>query len=49
MRDTLRDLGVTAPSWLSLLAVIGFFNGSNVIASGLMVEYEPPVCAEAAC
>jgi AhpD family alkylhydroperoxidase len=45
--DALRALGGTDAEIVELLAVVDFFNGSNAIASGLKVEYEPPVPATA--
>jgi AhpD family alkylhydroperoxidase len=45
--DALRALGGTDAEIVELLAVVDFFNGSNAIASGLKVEYEPPVPAAA--
>lgn len=44
--DALRDLGATDAEIVELLSVVDFFNGSNAIASGLRVEYEPPVFAD---
>jgi AhpD family alkylhydroperoxidase len=44
--DALRDLGVDDATLIELMGVVDFFNGSNAIASGLRVEYEPPVYAE---
>jgi AhpD family alkylhydroperoxidase len=41
--DMLRALGATDAEIVELLSVVDFFNGSNAIASGLKVEYEPPV------
>ncbi|MGH7903214.1 MAG: carboxymuconolactone decarboxylase family protein [Candidatus Dormibacteraceae bacterium] len=43
--DTLRSLGTTDRELMELMAVVDFFNGSNATASGLKVEYEPPVPA----
>jgi AhpD family alkylhydroperoxidase len=43
--DALRSLGATDEELVELLSVVDFFNGSNAIASGLKVEYEPPVPA----
>lgn len=43
--DALRALGTTDAELIELLAVVDFFNGSNAIATGLKVEYEPPVPA----
>jgi hypothetical protein len=45
-RTTQRFDDLTELRLVELLAVVDFFNGSNAIASGLMVEYEPPVFAE---
>ncbi|MCU1614219.1 MAG: hypothetical protein JWO98_1759, partial [Frankiales bacterium] len=44
--DALRALGGTDAEIVELLSVVDFFNGSNAIASGLKVEYAPPVKAE---
>ena len=44
--DTLRALGATDAEIVELLAIVDFFNGSNAIASGLKVEYAPPVLAD---
>jgi AhpD family alkylhydroperoxidase len=41
--DALRGLGFGDAELLELMAVVDFFNGSNAVASGLQVEYEPPV------
>ncbi len=41
--DALRALGTTDGEIVELLSVVDFFNGSNAIASGLKVEYEPPI------
>lgn len=38
----LRELGADDAEIVELLSVVDFFNGSNAIASGLKVEYEPP-------
>lgn len=43
--DALRALGATDAEVVELLSVVDFFNGSNAIASGLKVEYEPAVPA----
>lgn len=43
--DALRSMGATEAELVELLSVVDFFNGSNAIASGLKVEYEPPVPA----
>jgi AhpD family alkylhydroperoxidase len=43
--DALRSLGSTDAEIVELLSVVDFFNGSNAIASGLKVEYEPAVPA----
>ena len=44
--DALRAQGATDEEIVELLAVVDFFNGSNAIASGLKVEYTPPVRAD---
>lgn len=41
--DMLKALGATEAEVVELLSIVDFFNGSNAIASGLKVEYEPPV------
>ena len=41
--DALRALGTTDAEIVELMSVVDFFNGSNAVSSGLMVEYEPPV------
>ena len=41
--DALRSLGFGDAELVELMAVVDFFNGSNATASGLKVEYEPPV------
>ncbi|MGH7759166.1 MAG: carboxymuconolactone decarboxylase family protein [Candidatus Dormibacteria bacterium] len=41
--DQLRALGCSDSELLELMGVVDFFNGSNAVASGLRVEYEPPV------
>ena len=46
--DALKALGATDEEIVELLSVVDFFNGSNAIASGLKVEYAPPVLAGAA-
>ena len=46
--DALRALGGTDAELVELLSVVDFFNGSNAIASGLQVEYAPPVPANPA-
>ncbi|MDA8333268.1 MAG: carboxymuconolactone decarboxylase family protein [Candidatus Dormibacteraeota bacterium] len=43
--DALRAMGFTDSDLVELMAVVDFFNGSNAVASGLKVEYEPPVPA----
>ena len=43
--DALRAMGATDAELVELLSVVDFFNGSNAIASGLKVEYEPAVPA----
>jgi AhpD family alkylhydroperoxidase len=40
--DMLRALGSSDAEIVELMSVVDFFNGSNAIASGLRVEYEPP-------
>ena len=44
--DALRSLGLGDAELVELLAVVDFFNGSNAMASGLKVEYAPPVPRE---
>ena len=44
--DALRQMGFDDAALLELMAVVDFFNGSNAVASGLKVEYEPPVFRE---
>ena len=44
--DMLRTLGATDAELVELMSVVDFFNGSNAIASGLKVEYAPPVKAD---
>jgi len=46
--DALRALGVSDAELVELMAVVDYFNGSNAIASGLKVEYAPPVRATGA-
>lgn len=41
--DNLRALGMSDADLVELIAVVDFFNGSNAVASGLKIEYEPPV------
>ena len=41
--DALRAMGFGDRELLELMAVVDFFNGSNAVASGLQVEYEPAV------
>lgn len=41
--DALRSLGLGDAELVELMAVVDFFNGSNAVASGLRVEYSPPV------
>jgi AhpD family alkylhydroperoxidase len=41
--DALRGLGLGDSDLMELMAVVDFFNGSNAVASGLKVEYVPPV------
>ena len=43
--DAFRALGGTDEELVELMSVVDFFNGSNAIASGLKVEYAPPVKA----
>jgi AhpD family alkylhydroperoxidase len=43
--DALRALGTTDAELVELMSVVDYFNGSNAIASGLKIEYEPPVRA----
>ena len=43
--DALRALGGTDEEIVELMSVVDFFNGSNAVASGLKVEYAPPVKA----
>lgn len=45
--DALRALGGTDEEIVELMSVVDFFNGSNAVASGLKVEYTPPVRAKA--
>ena len=44
--DALRAMGTTDEELVELMSVVDFFNGSNAIASGLKVDYEPAVPAE---
>jgi AhpD family alkylhydroperoxidase len=44
--DALRALGATDEEIVELMSVVDFFNGSNAVASGLKVEYTPPVPAD---
>ena len=44
--DALRALGVDDATLVELMAVVDVYNGTNAIASGLRIEYEPPVRAE---
>jgi AhpD family alkylhydroperoxidase len=44
--DALRQLGLDDEAIMELMAVVDFFNGSNSVASGLRIPYEPPVFAE---
>ena len=44
--DALRALGATDAEIVELMSVVDFFNGSNAVASGLKVEYAPPVKAD---
>ncbi|HUY10343.1 MAG TPA: carboxymuconolactone decarboxylase family protein [Candidatus Dormibacteraeota bacterium] len=41
--DALRGMGLGDAELVELMAVVDFFNGSNAMASGLKVEYVPPV------
>jgi AhpD family alkylhydroperoxidase len=43
--DALRALGGTDEEIVELMSIVDFFNGSNAIASGLKVDYAPPVKA----
>ena len=44
--DALRQLGLDDEAIMEIMAVVDFFNGSNSVASGLRIPYEPPVFAE---
>lgn len=44
--DALRAMGMGDAELVELMAVVDFFNGSNAVASGLKVEYSPPVPKE---
>ena len=44
--DALRQLGLDDEAIMELMAVVDFFNGSNSVASGRWIPYEPPVFAE---
>jgi len=44
--DALRALGLDDEGILEVMAVVDFFNGSNAVASGLRITYEPPVFAD---
>jgi AhpD family alkylhydroperoxidase len=44
--DNLRLMGATDAELVELMAVVDLFNGTNAAASGLKVEYEPPVFVE---
>jgi AhpD family alkylhydroperoxidase len=46
--DALRAMGADDAEIVELQSIVDFFNGSNAIASGLKVEYEPPVPADGA-
>ena len=46
--DALRGMGLGDAELVELMAVVDFFNGSNAVASGLKVEYTPPVPLEEA-
>jgi hypothetical protein len=39
-------MGLDDEAIMELMAVVDFFNGSNAVASGLHIPYEPPVYAE---
>lgn len=43
--DALRGMGLDDEALVELMAVVDFFNGSNAVASGLKIPYEPPVFA----
>jgi len=43
--DALRTLGTTDAEIVELLSVVDFFNGTNAVASGLKVDYQPAVMA----
>lgn len=43
--DALRAMGASDEELVELLSVVDFFNGSNAMASGLKIEYEPAVPA----
>ena len=45
--EMLRSLGASDAEIVELMSVVDFFNGSNAVASGLKVEYEPPAPAAA--
>ena len=42
----LRELGTSDAEIVELMSVVDFFNGSNAVASGLKVDYSPPVPAK---
>ena len=44
--DNLKQLGASDAEVVELMSVVDLFNGTNAAASGLKVEYEPPVFAE---
>lgn len=44
--DNLKQLGASDAEIVELMSVVDLFNGTNAAASGLKVEYEPPVFAE---
>jgi len=44
--DALRALGLDDEGIMEVMAVVDFFNGSNAVASGLRITYEPPVFAD---
>jgi AhpD family alkylhydroperoxidase len=44
--DNLKQLGASDAEVVELMSVVDLFNGTNAAASGLKVEYEPPVFAD---
>jgi AhpD family alkylhydroperoxidase len=44
--DNLKQLGASDAEVVELMSVVDLFNGTNAAASGLRVEYEPPVFTE---